>query len=78
MQQLFTMPSFYAHVLNGIFLFGALILIYLYWAKLIHLNVYQIIMIFLILSIAVGVHGLSHLGLEAVYGYNPFEFPQAL
>lgn len=35
-------------------------------------------MIFLILSIAVGVHGLSHLGLEAVYGYNPFELSDAL
>jgi Na+/H+-dicarboxylate symporter len=78
MQQLFAIPSFYAHVLNGIFLFVALILIYLYWTKLIHLNVYQIIMIFLILSIAVGVHGLSHLGLEAVYGYNPFGFPKSL
>jgi hypothetical protein len=78
MHHLFILPSFYAHILNGIFLLGALILIYLYWAKLIHLNVYQIIMIFLILSIAVGVHGLSHLGLEAVYGYNPFGFPKSL
>ena len=78
MHQLFAMPSFYAHILNGIILFFVFILIYLYWAKLIHLNVYQIIMIFLILSIAVGVHGLSHLGLEAVYGYNPFELSDAL
>jgi hypothetical protein len=78
MHHLFILPSFYAHILNGIFIFGAVILIYLYWAKLIHLNVYQIIMIFLILSIAVGVHGLSHLGLEAVYGYNPFGFPKSL
>ena len=26
-----------------------------------------------LLSIAIGVHGLIHLGLESVYGFNPFK-----
>jgi hypothetical protein len=28
----------------------------------------------LLLSIAVGVHGISHLGLEYVYGFNPMNY----
>jgi hypothetical protein len=35
------------------------------------LPVLQMITLVLILSIAVGVHGLSHAGLESAYGYNP-------
>jgi hypothetical protein len=26
-----------------------------------------------LLSIAIGVHGLIHLGVESVYGFNPFK-----
>lgn len=32
---------------------------------------YQLIILILIFSIAVGIHGLSHLGLEKNYNYNP-------
>jgi hypothetical protein len=28
----------------------------------------------LLLSIAVGIHGISHLGLEYVYGFNPMNY----
>jgi hypothetical protein len=28
----------------------------------------------LLLSIAVGIHGMSHLGLESVYGFNPMRY----
>ena len=32
---------------------------------------YKVLMILLMFSIAISVHGLSHLGLEVIYGYNP-------
>jgi hypothetical protein len=38
---------------------------------ILRLPVLQLITLVLILSIAVGVHGLSHSRLESVYGYNP-------
>uniref|UniRef100_A0A6C0DTN0 DUF2231 domain-containing protein n=1 Tax=viral metagenome TaxID=1070528 RepID=A0A6C0DTN0_9ZZZZ len=68
-------PSFYAHILNGILLFIALIVIALNYSKL---NKYEhypgsTAILILLLSIAVGVHGISHLGLERVYGYNPIK-----
>ena len=41
--------------------------------SIINYKPYQIILLSLVFSIAVGVHGLSHLGLEKVYNYNPLE-----
>jgi len=34
---------------------------------------YRLILLVLLFSIATGVHGLSHLGLEENYGYNPLQ-----
>ena len=64
-------PSFYAHVLNGVLLFIAIILFYTNYSKIIQLEPYKLISITLLLSLTVGIHGLSHLGLEKEYGYNP-------
>jgi hypothetical protein len=64
-------PSFYAHVLNGVLLFIAMIMLYTNYSKIIQLEPYKLISITLLLSLTVGIHGLSHLGLEKEYGYNP-------
>jgi hypothetical protein len=69
-------PSFYAHVLNGILLFIALIIMVLNYSRLTRLEAYpgRTAYLILLLSIAVGVHGISHLGLEYVYGFNPMNY----
>jgi hypothetical protein len=71
-------PSFYAHVLNGILLFIALIIMVLNYSRLTRLEAYPgrtaYLILLLLLSIAVGVHGMSHLGLEYVYGFNPMNY----
>ena len=67
-----TYPSFYAHVLNGILLFIAMILLYTNYSKIIQLEPYKLLCLTLLLSLSVGIHGLSHQGLEKEYGYNPF------
>jgi hypothetical protein len=71
-------PSFYAHVLNGILLFIALIIMVLNYSRLTRLEAYPgrtaYLILLLLLSIAVGVHGISHLGLEYVYGFNPMNY----
>jgi hypothetical protein len=64
-------PSFYAHVVNGVLLFAAIVVIIMNYKKLVSLESYKFIKLVLFLSIAAGVHGLSHLGLETVYNYNP-------
>jgi uncharacterized membrane protein len=71
-------PSFYAHGMNGLLLFIALIIIVLNYSKFTRLEAYpgRTLYLILLLSIAVGIHGISHLGLERIYGYNPIKYLQ--
>ena len=59
----FTLPSVMAHTLNGGLLIVALVLAAMNYRVIRRLPVLQMITLVLILSIAVGVHGLSHAGL---------------
>jgi len=34
----------------------------------------KLVMLLLLLSIAVSLHGISHIGMESVYGYSPYKF----
>ena len=67
----FYAPSFYAHIINGILMLCAFILLYKNYSKISKLEPYKLIVLTLILSICIGVHGLSHLGLESIYKFNP-------
>ena len=67
----FYAPSFYAHIINGLLMLFAFILLYKNYSKIKNLEPYKLIILILILSICVGVHGLSHAGLESIYNYNP-------
>ena len=64
-------PSILAHLLNGGLLFVAMVFIVMYYNKLVKLTEFNLIILILSLSMAAGIHGLSHIGLEYVYGYNP-------
>ena len=57
-------PSILAHVFNGIVLLIAIILFFHYYTKM---DNNKIVCATLLLSIAIGIHGLSHLGLEMHY-----------
>jgi hypothetical protein len=63
-------PSLYAHVLNGLLLLFAFILLLQYNKTE---QYYRTLKIYLLFSIAVGVHGLSHFGLEFLYNYNSLQ-----
>ena len=67
-------PSFYAHVLNGVFLFLAIVILYRNYSSLTKISVYSQLILTLLLSIAIGVHGMSHLGLETIYSYHPLYY----
>jgi hypothetical protein len=64
-------PSFYAHIINGILLLVAFIILLQNYNSFKNMDKYRLIIIILLFSIAAGVHGLSHLGMEKIYGYNP-------
>jgi len=71
MNKIFYNPSFYVHIVNGFLLLLAIILFIIYYKKITIIEPYKLIILILIFSIAVGIHGLSHLGLEKSYNYNP-------
>lgn len=66
-------PSFYAHIINGIFLLLAFIFLFQHYSSLSKQTPYNMISLLLLLSISVGVHGLSHSNLERNYNYNPMD-----
>ena len=62
-------PSIYAHMIGGL-----LMLFSFLFALTIFTTIrepYKIVCILLMFSIAITLHGLSHLGLEMAYNYNP-------
>jgi hypothetical protein len=61
-----------AHALNGLLMFAAVVVAYMNFRVLYKLDPYKKVMILLVFSVAIGIHALSHLGLESVYGLNPF------
>ena len=65
-------PSVMAHALNGVLMFAAVVVAYMNFRVLYKLDPYKKVMILLVFSVAIGIHALSHLGLETVYGLNPF------
>ena len=60
-----------AHALNGLLMFAAVVVAYMNFRVLYKLDPYKKVMILLVFSVAIGIHALSHLGLETVYGLNP-------
>ena len=66
-------PSVMAHALNGILMFAAVVVAYINVSILRRLDPYKLLLILLVFSIAIGIHGISHLGLEKIYGLNPFK-----
>ena len=64
-------PSFYAHVLGGVLALIVMILILFNFRAVRSMVLYERLMLFLALSVAAGVHGISHQGMEVIYGYYP-------
>ena len=65
-------PSIMAHMMNGLFLLTALVVAIYSYSKLRTLDSYHILVLILLASVAIGVHGLSHAALEKQYRFVPF------
>ena len=74
MPNVYLAPSFYAHAVNGILVFFAIFYLYCNYNTIKNIDNYKKMAIILLFSIAIGIHGLSHLGLEYVYNFNPILF----
>jgi len=73
MYELYQAPSVYAHMMNAILLFISAILIYANYSTISKIAASEKVKLVLLFSLAVGLHGLSHLGLEYVYKFNPLK-----
>jgi len=71
MNDIYLVPSFYAHIINGLLLLFAFVILYKNYDKISNLEPYKILVMILFFSVGIGIHGLSHLGLEKNYNYNP-------
>jgi len=72
--EVFLSLSFYAHFANLMFIFLAVYFIIANFSYIENMSPEKKIYVVLLFSIAAGVHGLSHLGLENLYQYNPMGF----
>lgn len=71
MNEVYKHPSFYAHALNGILLLLAIYILVANFGEIRTVGSYKLIVIILLFSAVVGIHGISHLGMEKIYKY-PF------
>lgn len=65
--------------LNSLFITGLLLLCILItfiknFNRISNLNYYQKIMLLSTITIAIGIHGLIHLGVEMQYNFNPYNW----
>ena len=67
-------PAIYAHILNGTLVFTAVIFVFWNIAKLQNIDIYKKIVLMLLIGISIGVHGLSHLGLERMMNINQMPY----
>ena len=77
MYEIYQAPSIYAHMMNAILLFISAILIYMNYSTISRIAATEKVKLVLLLSLAIGIHGLSHLGLEYVYKFNPLKTAMA-
>lgn len=67
-------PSFHALVITGLFLFSIIIIVVRNHREIKRFRLYEQIVILCMISIAIGNHGLIHLGVEQNYGFNPYKW----
>jgi hypothetical protein len=67
-------PSLNSLFITGILLICIFILIIINFNQFIKYRVYEKITILSLLVMAIGIHGLIHLGVEQHYGFNPYKW----
>ena len=67
-------PSLISSVITGLILMFVIILMIINYKRVAKIPPIELASFLCVLSIAIGSHGLLHLGLEVVYGYNPLKW----
>jgi hypothetical protein len=67
-------PSFNSLFITGIIILFIFFIFIKNIKKIYNLNYYSQLNILELIGIIIGVHGLIHLGVESVYGFNPYRW----
>jgi len=67
-------PSFGALFITGLLMLIIVIIFVMNYDKFMRLNYVTKIVVLGVMAIAIGIHGLIHLGLETVYNFNPYNY----
>ena len=67
-------PSVNSLFVTGFLLLAIFITVFNNYKRIMNLNYYQKIMLLSTLAIAIGIHGLIHLGVEKEYNFNPYNW----
>jgi hypothetical protein len=67
-------PSLNSLFFTGFFILWIFVLFIINFRQILKLNYYQKIILLSTITIAIGVHGLIHLGAESVYNFNPYKW----
>ena len=60
----------YSHAISGGLLLVSIVYFVMYSSQSMSKDAYQLLVLILLFSIALGIHGISHIGLEYVYNFN--------
>ena len=74
LSNIFVAPSLSALFVTGLFLLWILITFINNYKRISNLNYYQKTMLLSTVTIAIGIHGLIHLGVEGQYNFNPYNW----
>ena len=64
-------PSVMAHVIGGVLMFFSFVYMLASFYKINALDMYRFLILIILFSIGIMLHGVSHLLLEREYKYNP-------
>ena len=67
-------PSVNSLFVTGFLLLAIFITVFNNYKRIMNLNYYQKIILLSTLTIAIGIHGLIHLGVEKEYNFNPYNW----
>lgn len=73
MHPMLTKPSFYSLLLTGVIWLVLVIIFVKNYSFFKNSRHDKLIEIISLIGLVIGVHGLLHLGMESVYGFNPME-----
>lgn len=74
LSNLFIAPSLNSLFITGLLVLSIFFLFITHFQEITRLNFYNKISLLSLICLAVGVHGLTHLGVESQYGFNPYKW----